>query len=386
MENWIKFRNKIIRWKYRWVLKPIFFHFDPENVHDWFISIGKFLGSISATRWLTKILFFYENPVLEQEILGIKFKNPLGLAAGFDKNGEMTKIMPSVGFGFTEIGSVTGQPCAGNERPRLWRLPKSRSLIVYYGLKNNGAEEVAKRLGSLLRSNFPVGVSLAKTNDQQTITTEEGVSDYLFAYQKFIEAGVGDYYTINISCPNTFGGEPFVEPERLTLLLSALARGLASGKAKPLFLKLPPDLSEEKLDEIIKIAQEYKVNGFICTNLTKDRTLPNFQAKIKDVLPTDKGGLSGKIVEELANMQIKYIYNKIKLLPETERPIIIGCGGIASAEDAYTKIKAGASLLQLITGMIFEGPQLISEINQGLVELLQKDGYKNISEAVGRGT
>ncbi len=441
MESWIKTRNKIIGWNYRNILKPILFKFDPEDIHDLFIKVGNLLGQTSATRYLTRVLFDYENPVLEQEILGIKFKNPVGLSAGFDKNARLTKILPAVGFGFAEAGSVTGRPCKGNEGRHLWRLPKSKSLIVYYGLTNDGAEAIARRLlevqlqvspkldfeqeakgpevglrahlksNFLHKSNFVLGISLAKTNDQKTITTEAGTADYIKAYEAFLKTDVGDYFTINISCPNTFGGEPFVEPERLDLLLSAFAkirdeesaRGLPSVKAKevqlqvspkldfvsvnrPLFIKLPPDLSEEKLDAIIELVKKYKINGFVSTNLTKDRNNPLIKDKIKDPLPTDKGGLSGKIVEELATKQIEYIYKKIKDLPQTERPIIIGCGGIFTAQDAYNKIKAGASLLQLITGMIFEGPQVISEINQGLVTLLQKDGYKNISEAVGKST
>jgi len=419
MKIWVKLRNAIIGWKYRRFLKPILFRFDPELMHDIFVKIGKSLGSMSATRWATEIWFGYENPILEQEILGIKFKNPIGLAAGFDKNAEMIDIMPAVGFGFMEVGSVTGRPCAGNARPRLWRLPKSRSLIVYYGLKNDGAEEIVKRLRQTClpagRSNrfrrpdrFPVGISIAKTNDNQTITTETGIADYVSAYQKFVEAGIGDYYTINISCPNAFGGEPFVDPAKLEKLLSALnsSHGTLpkSGKGaeevvsriarsdfgsdwpKPVFLKMPPDLSHEQIDQIIELAKKYKICGFICTNLSKDRSLPEFQNKIKEKLPTDVGGLSGKVVEELANKQIKYIYQKIKSVQgeSLDKMIIIGCGGVFSAQDAYAKIKAGASLIQLITGLIFEGPQLISQINQGLAQLLAQDGYKNISEAIGK--
>ena len=169
METWIKVRNKIISWKYRWILKPILFKFDPENVHNWFIEIGKFLGQFAITRWLTKICFYHKHPALEQEILGIKFKNPIGLAAGFDKNAEMIDIMSAVGFGFTEVGSVTGRPCAGNAKPRLWRLPKSRGLIVYYGLKNNGAEEISERLKAP-----EVGLSYAKDDFSRPKALEIG--------------------------------------------------------------------------------------------------------------------------------------------------------------------------------------------------------------------
>lgn len=390
MESWVKMRNAIISWKYRWFLKPLLFKFDPEDVHDWFVKIGEMLGRFDATRWATRTWFGYENSTLEQEILGIKFKNPIGLGAGFDKNAEIIDIVPAVGFGFTEVGSVTGRPCTGNAKPRLWRLPKSRSLIVYYGLKNIGAIQICESMRmKRIKNEIPVGISIAKTNDDKTVTTEAGIADYLFAYQKFVEAGIGDYYTINISCPNTFGGEPFVEPAKLEKLLNTLSRwprpeADQPWAGKPVFLKMPPDLSDEQIDQIIELAKKYKISGFICSNLTKDRNNEFIKNKIIEKnLPTNVGGLSGKIVEELANKQIKYIYQKIRQLADEEKMIIIGCGGVFSAQDAYAKIKAGASLIQLITGMIFEGPQLISQINQGLAELLQKDGYKNIGEAVG---
>ncbi|HRZ30647.1 MAG TPA: quinone-dependent dihydroorotate dehydrogenase, partial [Candidatus Paceibacterota bacterium] len=305
MEIWVKIRNTITGWKYRWFLKPILFHFDPEDIHDLFVKVGKFLGYWQVTRWVTKICFNYQNPKLEQEVLGLKFKNPIGLAAGFDKNAELTRIIPSVGFGFTEIGSVTGRPCVGNPKPRLWRLPKSRSLIVYYGLKNDGAEEIVRRLKNSrgetsvssrthlgnLRS-FPIGVSIAKTNDDKTTTTEAGIADYLFAYKTFVEAGVGGYYTINISCPNTFGGEPFVEKEKLDKLLSALHQLY---RPKPIFIKLPPDLKPEQLNDIIELAKKYNISGFVCSNLTKDRDNNSIKNKIIEKnLPTNVGGLSGK--------------------------------------------------------------------------------------------
>ena len=335
-------------------------------------SVGKMLGGFALTRKLTSGLFNYQNPMLEQTVLGIKFKNPVGLAAGFDKDAQLTKILPEVGFGFEEIGSVTGERCEGNPKPRLWRLPKSKSLIVYYGLKNDGAEAISKRLQGA-KFVFPIGISVAKTNCKETVETEAGIADYLKAYKAF--QNIGDYYTINISCPNAFGGQPFTDPQKLERLLQEISK---LPKTKPIFLKMPPDISHNQIDAIISLAEKYKIDGFICTNLTKERDLPSFKEKIKDELPTDKGGLSGKVVEGLADEMIKYIYKKTG-----GQFVIIGLGGIFNAEDAYRKIRAGVSLVQLITGMIFEGPQLIGEINRGLVELLQKDGFKNISEAIG---
>ena len=366
------FKTKIFRWKYKHILKPIFFKQDPESVHDRMIWFGEILGKHKTTQKIVSWLFSYENPILEQTILGINFKNPVGLAAGFDKNAQLTNILPSVGFGFEEIGSITGEPCEGNPKPRLWRLPKSKSLIVYYGLKNDGAEKISSRLKDK-KFSFSVGVSVAKTNCMATVETEAGIADYVKAYKAFQD--IGDYYTINISCPNAFGGQPFTDPTRLELLLKAI---YALPKIKPIFLKMPPDIATTEIDEIIKLAEKYDIDGFICTNLTKDRNLSALKEKIIDDLPTDKGGLSGKVVEGLSDEIIKYIYKKVG-----KKFVIIGVGGIFSAQDAYKKIKLGASLLQLATGMIFEGPQLIGEINRGLVVLLHKDGFKNIGEAVG---
>jgi dihydroorotate dehydrogenase len=365
-------KNAVIHWLYVHILKPIFFIQDPEAVHDGMTRVGEILGNNAFTRRVTSVLFNYRNSILEQTVCGTKFKNPIGLAAGFDKDARLTQILPAVGFGFEEIGSVTGEFCEGNPKPRLWRLPKSRALIVYYGLKNNGAEEISKRL-STKKFSIPIGTSVAKTNSEKTNSTEAGVADYLKAYR--LLADIGSYTTINISCPNAFGGQPFTDPEKLEQLLLEISK---LPKTKPIFLKMPPDLSLENVDRIIELARRFKIDGFICTNLTKDRIDADIRAKIKENLPTDKGGISGKVIQKLSDDLIKYIYAKTK-----GEFVIVGCGGIFSTEDAYRKIRLGASLLQLITGMIFEGPQLIGEINRGLVVLLKKDGYKNVSEAVG---
>lgn len=361
----------ITRFLYKNILKPVFFLGDPERVHDSMTLFGRLLGSNFITRSLTKVAFSYSHPSLEQEILGIKFKNPIGLSAGFDKDGLLTDIMPSVGFGFEEVGSITGEPCEGNPKPRLWRLKNSKSLVVYYGLKNEGPDKISQRLQGKKLS-IPIGTSIAKTNSPKTVDTDKGIEDYVKAFKKF--TNIGDYFTLNISCPNAFGGLPFTDPRRLDLLLTVTDK---IPTKKPIFLKMAPDMSEKELDQILDVVTNHKVDGFICTNLTKDR---NRAAKLihkNDNIP-ENGGISGKIVEDLSNQQIKWIYQKTKA-----KYVIIGVGGVFSALDAYKKIKQGASLVQLITGMIFEGPQLIGEINRDLVKLLQKDGFKNISQAVG---
>lgn len=367
-KGWIIVRNYIVRQKYKWILRPIFFKIDPEKIHDYIIKIGYFLSKYAITRKLTHCFLGYSHPTLEQNILGINFKNPVGLAAGFDKNAVLNDILPSVGFGFTEVGSITGEPCLGNPKPRLWRLKKSKSLAVYYGLKNNGCESIAKKLkkgGNII----PIGINIAKTNCKKTADANTAILDYFKTYQAF--SNIGNYITINISCPNTFGGQPFTDQVKLNLLLEKI---MSIQKTKPVFLKISPDLSNQEIDEIIKVAFKYSVDGFVCTNLTKNRD----NKKIIDKNVPELGGLSGKVVNDLSDKLIRYIYKKT-----SGKLIIIGCGGIFDAEDAYRKIKAGASLVELITGMIFEGPQLISDINMGLVKLLKKDGYKNISEAIG---
>src|SRR4030042_3231233 len=201
-------RDKTHKFFYKNLLQPIFFQIDPETIHDVMVSFGQFLGNYSFLRKFTGLLFYYQNKKLEQKILGIKFRNPIGLAAGFDKNAQLTDILPFVGFGFCEVGSITGEPCEGNPKPRLWRLKKSKGLLVYYGLKNDGCEILSKKLEDK-KFSIPVGTNIAKTNSKKTVEVDAGISDYVKAFRKF--ADIGDYFTINISCPNAFGGQPFTD-------------------------------------------------------------------------------------------------------------------------------------------------------------------------------
>ncbi len=365
----IMVRNGIGRFVYKNFCRKIFFLMDAESIHEKIITVGRALGSNILARRITGLFFNYGHPALRQEILGIKFGNPLGLAAGFDKDAYLTDILPEVGFGFEEVGSITGEPCKGNPKPRLWRLVESQSLVVYYGLKNEGSEAVSARLKNK-KFDFPIGISIAKTNSPAMVDTEAGIADYFKAYEAF--ADIGDYCAVNISCPNAYGGAPFSGKEKLERLLSKLETVPAK---KPIFLKISPDLSEEELDGILNVSARHKIAGFICTNLTKKRA---GNPKITDSNVPEKGGISGKAIEEISNKFIADVYRKTG-----GRYVIMGVGGITSAEGAYKKIRLGASLLQLITGMIFDGPGVISEINRGLVKLLRRDGFKNISEAVG---
>lgn len=359
--------TRIIAGLYGRLLKPVLFRFDPEDVHDRATNLGRLLGSTGIGCVLTRAMFNYEHPALHTTVCGIHFNNPVGLAAGFDKNAQLCSILPDVGFGFEEIGSVTGRPCAGNPRPRLWRLPDSQALAVYYGLKNDGADAISDRLRHR-KFRFPVGISAAKTNDGKTVDPNAAIADYCHVVSRF--RGIGDYLTINISCPNAFGGEPFTDPQLLDRLLTEVD-ALAD---KPVFLKLAVDLPTQQLDEIIEVCSRHRIDGFVCSNLTKNRA----NMHITDTDVPLKGGISGRPVRQLSDEQIRYLYRRT-----AGRYAIIGVGGIFTAEDAYRKIRLGASLVQLITGMIFRGPQVIGDINRGLVALLKKDGYRNISEAVG---
>ncbi len=362
--------SRVIRFGYRAIVKPIFFAQDPEVVHDRMTHAGSLLGRYGFLRAMTRFFFHFADPALEQDVCRIHFANPIGLAAGFDKNAQLTEILPCVGFGFEEAGSITGEYCEGNPKPRLWRLPESKGLVVYYGLKNDGSEAIAKRLRGK-RFAFPVGISVAKTNDASTVEMEKGIADYEKAFRAFVD--IGDYFTINISCPNAYGGEPFTTPASLDALLQRIDQ---IETQKPIFLKMPVDLTVTQLDELVAVADRHRVHGFVLSNLTKKRDRE--EIKQHEIQGIDKGGISGKPTAAASNALIAHLFKATN-----GRYIIVGCGGVFSAEDAYEKIRQGATLIQLITGMIFEGPQLIGEMNRGLVRLLQRDGYKNIKEAIG---
>ena len=356
---------------YKKALKPLFFKQDPEAVHNRILKLGRRFGDSAAMRGLFKAAFNYQHPALQQNIFGLDFTNPVGLSAGFDKDADLINFLPSFGFGFSTVGSITLHPYAGNPPPRLYRLPASEGIVVNYGLKNIGTKLINERIQAS-RVSTPVVVSIAKTNSQATCDDESGVADYVGSFQQVANQDKVAMAEINISCPNTFGGEPFTTPERLELLLAALD---AIPCSKPVVIKMPINLAWPGFQALLDVILRHRVVGVTVGNLNKDRS----SDKIHDTIPVGlKGGISGKPTYDLCNELISKTYQYCG-----DKLIIIGVGGIFSAQDAYEKIKRGASLVELITGMIYEGPQLIGEINAGLVELLEKDGYKNIKEAIG---
>ncbi len=358
---------------YEMLLKPLLYRCDPEQVHDSFVRLGALLGAVPPGRWLLAALYQYRHPALVQVVAGIRFENPIGLAAGFDKECRLMDVLPAVGFGFEEVGSITAEQYRGNPKPRLIRLPEDESLIVYYGLKNEGAETLRKRLiGKRFR--FPIGVSVAKTN-KEFKDEKEKLNDWIKAITLLKDAG--DYLTINISCPNTYDTANYCDPKLLEKLLFRIENEKLRF-TKPIFLKVTADLSERQADELIRITTRRRwITGFVVSNLVKDRSSLGLKSP-KERYEPFKGGLSGKVQAGKALRLVRRFREK-----GGSRFVLIGCGGIFTAEDAYAYITAGASLVQLITGMIYRGPGTIKGINKGLVRLLKEDGFKNIAQAVG---
>lgn len=344
---------------YKNFLKPFFFLFDAEFIHNSIVTIGKILGSNFLGRKLTDLMLGYHGRDISKVVDGINYRTPVLLSAGFDYNANLGQILPFVGFGGEEIGSVTAKPTVGNEPPRLTRLKKNKSILVNKGLKNDGVEVIINRLKKIQKFNdFVLGVSIAKTNEQSTGTIEGGINDYHHSLKRLVEENVGDYYTINISCPNAFSGETFGDsPELLDKLLSKLKEVKTS---KPIYVKLPINKSWEETDSLVQIVLKYKMNGVVIGNLNKKREHLEFPDEVPE---GRKGNLSGKPTFELSNKLIEAVHKKYG-----DRLTIIGVGGIFSPEDAMKKFELGADLVQLITGMIFEGPMLIKNISYKYAE------------------
>lgn len=348
----------VVRFLYKNFAKRIFFLFDAEVIHNSCTRSGKLLAQSKITRWFTKIFFSFQSPALHKEIDGIVFPNPVGLSAGFDYNADLVHILPEVGFGFHTVGTVTLEPYEGNKKPRLGRFPDSKALLVNKGLKSLGAKAVIKRLKAIQTFPIPLGVSIASTNRAFKNTTEQ-IQNVIECFTLFEKSKVGlSYYELNISCPNTFGGEPFFEPKRLERLLKAVD---ALKIKKPLYVKMPIDQSDKETLEMLKVIDAHNVQGVIFGNLTKDHTNPDVKPADRKEWSMKKGNLSGKPTWKRSNRLIKLTRKHYK-----KRFTIIGTGGIFSAQDAQKKMDLGADLVQLITGMIFEGPQVLGEIGLGL--------------------
>lgn len=341
---------------YKIVLKPIFFLFDPEKIHYVTFSLIRFTHKIPGFPALFRMLYKLEDKRLERKVFGITFPNPVGLAAGMDKDARLVDEFGNIGFGFVEIGTLTPKAQPGNDKPRLFRLKKDEAIINRMGFNNHGAEDAAIRLKNR-KSRVIVGGNIGKN---KVTPNEEAVKDYELAFEALYE--YVDYFVVNVSSPNTPNLRALQEKEPLKELLRAVKNKNADKKIpKPILLKIAPDLTEGQLDDIIEIVKETNIDGIIATNTTIDRSgLKTDNAMIEAI---GAGGLSGKPLKDKSTAVIRYLVQKSgNSIP------VIGVGGIHSAADAIEKLEAGAVLVQLYTGFIYEGPALIKEINKAVLK------------------
>jgi dihydroorotate dehydrogenase len=336
------------------IVKLFLFRYDPEVIHYWVMNQLKKWHRIPLIRYLLKKIFCYSKKSLERTLWGITFRNPVGLAAGFDKDGRFTDELASLGFGFIEIGTVTPLPQDGNEKPRLFRLPKDEALINRMGFNNEGVEAAAKRLRQR-QSDIIIGGNIGKN---KSTPNEDAIKDYEICFNTLYD--VVDYFTVNVSSPNTPNLRELQDKEPLQKLLTRLQEiNAASGKAKPILLKIAPDLTKQQLDDIIEIVENTSIHGIVATNTTISRT--GLHTDGQEVKAMGTGGVSGSPVRDISTDVIRYIYRKSE-----GRIPIIAAGGIFTAKDAQKKLDAGASLVQVYTGFIYEGPGIVKNICKGL--------------------
>jgi dihydroorotate dehydrogenase subfamily 2 len=353
--------------------KPVFFILDPEFVHSSAMRVGAVFGAVAPIRMLFQLIFGYRSRALEQTIAGMVFSNPVGLAAGYDYEARLTQILPAVGFGFNTVGTITNQPYGGNQKPILGRLLKSKSLMVNKGFKNEGAAKIVERLSGQ-KFSVPVGISIGVTNSSSITSEKMAIEDIIKTFTTFEKSSVAhSYYEMNISCPNLHIPFSFYNPQSLDRLLRAID---SLQLRRPVFVKMPITESDQAVKDMLQVILKHSIAGIIIGNLQKDRKDHSFVSE--EVSRWKQGNFSGKPTWKRSNELIRLAYREVG-----KKLVIIGCGGIFSPEDAYIKIKAGASMVQLITGMIFTGPQLITSINIYLDERLKRDGFAHISEAVG---
>jgi dihydroorotate dehydrogenase len=362
--------------------RPLLFQLPPESAH--YFSMNSFaLGlSLPGSRWVLQRLLLESSPRLSQNLFGLNFVNPIGLAAGFDKNGRWIRPLGALGFGSIEIGSVTGQEQPGNPTPRLFRLPTDQALINRLGFNNDGAEKVRQRLATTpldqFRTQHVLGINLGKT---KVVPLEEAAGDYLASFRLLFP--YGDYFVVNVSSPNTPGLRTLQDRAPLTQILQTLITAnleLANhsqSRPRPILLKIAPDLTDSQLEEIVDLTRELKLAGLIATNTTLSRS--GLQTPVNRVEQIGAGGLSGAPLRSRSLEVVRFLFERLRgQIP------IIGVGGVFSGQDAWNMISAGAALVQTYTGFIYSGPTLARDINRHLLSQLDQFGMKNISEAVGR--
>jgi len=362
--------------------RPLLFQLPPESAH--YFSMNSFaLGlSLPGSRWVLQRLLLESSPRLTQNLFGLNFVNPIGLAAGFDKNGRWIRPLGALGFGSIEIGSVTGQEQPGNPAPRLFRLPTDQALINRLGFNNDGAEKVRQRLATTpldqFRTQHVLGINLGKT---KVVPLEEAAGDYVASFRLLFP--YADYFVVNVSSPNTPGLRTLQDRAPLTQILQTLIAAnqeLANhsqSRTRPILLKIAPDLTDSQLEEIVELTRELKLAGLIATNTTLSRS--GLQTSADRIEQIGAGGLSGAPLRSRSLEVVRFLFERLRgQIP------IVGVGGVFSGQDAWNMISAGAALVQTYTGFIYSGPTLARDINRHLLSQLDQFGMKNISQAVGR--
>ncbi len=342
------------------LFRSILFRFDAEKVHYFVVGLLKIIVKFPPSRWIFRSMYHVEHPALEREFIGLKFPNPVGLAAGFDKNAKYFHEMESCGFGFIEIGTVTPLAQPGNDLPRLFRLKKDEAILNRMGFNNDGVQEALKHLKARKNRQLIIGGNIGKN---KWTPNEEALNDYLICFDALFDEV--DYFAVNVSSPNTPNLRALQDKAPLMELLSTLQqKNEAKAKPKPILLKIAPDLTNEQLDEIIEIVQETKIAGLIATNTTISRE--GLITPSSEVEAMGAGGVSGKPLTQRSTEVIRYIHTKSNgSIP------MMAVGGIHTAADALEKLDAGATLVQLYSGFIYEGPGLIKEINEALINKSQ---------------
>jgi dihydroorotate dehydrogenase len=343
------------------VVRPLLFALPAETAHR---AVSGLLRVAQGTPVESALAARYalEDDRLSVEVFGETFPNPVGVAAGFDKNGEMPSVLTSLGFGHVEVGGVTAERQPGNPRPRMFRLTEDRGLVNRMGFNNDGADTVGERLARKRLPGAPLGINIGKS---KSTPLEDAAEDYAYTYDRVAEHG--DFFVVNVSSPNTPGLRELQDREPLERILTALQdRG-----ASPLLVKLSPDLPGPAIEEALQLAADLDLDGVIATNTTTDRP-DTLQGEHRE----EAGGLSGKPIEARATETVRFVAER------TDLPVV-GVGGVFTAADAYRKIRAGATLVQLYTGLVYRGPSIARDINEGLLDLLERDGFDSIEDAVG---
>ena len=350
----------MIRSAYR-VLRPALFSLPAETAHG---AIHRGLQTVQHTpiEELLRDRFVVDDDRLAVDAFGRSFGNPIGVAAGFDKNAELPSILGALGFGHVEVGGVTAHAQPGNPRPRMFRLVEDRAIVNRMGLNNEGADAVGERLRTSPDPGIPVGVNVALSEATDAADAPE---DYRYTYERV--ADVADYLAVNVSCPNSEGMRDLQNRDALEAILGELV----DAGAEPLLVKLSPDLPDPAIEDALAVVDDFDLDGVIATNTTTDRP-----SELESPKRVEKGGLSGKPIEDGATEMVRFVAER------TDVPVV-GVGGVSDAAGAYAKIRAGASLVQLYTGLVYEGPTLARDINEGLLELLEADGFEDVEEAVG---